>query len=164
MALTASVPSAPLLVPARPEDLPALLALLSEAFRNYVRALGRAEPGPYPWLPAAIAEGRVRCVYEGGAPVAVVVTSEDRAEGTVTIDILAVDPSRSRKGLGSLILAEVEVSARSAGFRTLRLHTLAACFPLVALYSRHGFVATRIGPHPDGRDDYPRLFMAKAIA
>jgi putative acetyltransferase len=62
---------------------------------------------------------------------------------------LYVSPSRSRRGVGSVLLARAEASIRSAGYTTARLESSPNALDF---YFRRGYV--RCGP-PDAEGAYP---------
>lgn len=144
--------------PARPDEAPAVAALVAAAFGVYLPRLGR-EPGPMlqDWG-ANVAAGEV-----------VVVTDETDAlealarlvpePDALLLDTLAVRPDRQGRGLGSALVAFAEAEACRRGLRRVRLYTNALMTENLALYARLGFVET----HRGGEPPYRRVFMEKAV-
>ncbi len=149
--------------PAHLDEVAEINALLVAAFDTYSRRLGREKAGPFAWVEEAIAAGAVYVVHADSGLAAVIKLTDTPAEESTTLDILAVAPAFARQGLGSALLDWVENRARTAGRTVVKLYTAAMMTHLVALYSRHGYEAVRVGPHLDGRDPFPRVFMQKSL-
>lgn len=64
---------------------------------------------------------------------------EDHAKA-MYIDRLGVDIEYSRKGIGSLMLANAKKAAKKQGFQYLRLFVVDVNEPAIQLYSKNGFV------------------------
>jgi ribosomal-protein-alanine N-acetyltransferase len=62
------------------------------------------------------------------------------------ISLFAVRDTERRKGLGSALLAWLEVTAGVAGIRSIRLEARAGNAPAKAFYRRHGFVESGSSP------------------
>ncbi|MGC8475373.1 MAG: GNAT family N-acetyltransferase [Acetobacteraceae bacterium] len=131
----------PALRPARPEDAPAVTALVRAAYARWVPLLGR-EPAPmtadYPGL---IAAGAVSLLEDSGVllGVLVLITEPD----ALMVENVAVAPAAQRRGLGAMLLDEADRVARAAGRDRMRLYTNAAMGANIAYYARRGFVETR---------------------
>jgi GNAT superfamily N-acetyltransferase len=85
-----------------------------------------------------------------------VVLEDGRLVGTVAavakgdalyIRSMAVVPSARGRGIGKILLAEVESFARDGGFRRMLLSTTPFLDDAIRLYERYGFERTRDGAH-----------------
>lgn len=144
--------------PARPDEAPAVAALVDAAFAPFLPRLGRP-PGPMlqNWA-ANVAAGEVVVMAdETGAldALARLVAEPD----ALLLDTLAVRPERQGRGLGRALVAFAEDEARRRGLPRLRLYTNALMTENLALYARLGFVET----HRGGERPYRRVFMEKAL-
>ena len=148
-----------MLTPAKLQDEADLTRLIETAFVDYVKPLGRAWPGPYPWLATAIAHGRVHWI---GAREGAVVRTWG-GDGVVRIEQIAIAPARQGRGLGRHALTEIEAEARADGLRAIDLHTAQPHTDLVAFYSAQGFQVTAVGPSRSGNDTVPRIYMTKPL-
>jgi GNAT superfamily N-acetyltransferase len=106
---------------ARPEDAPAIAALVNRAYEKYVARIGQE---PYPITvdyADAIARHDVWVTEDGGEIVAahVLIAEPDG----LLIDNVAVDPAHQGKGLGRQLLRFAENEARREGYTALRLYT-----------------------------------------
>jgi len=156
-----------ILRPALPEEEPALSHLLTSAFLDYVRGLGRETPGPYDWLPDRIGAGDIHVAVtpDSAQILGMLALSWDAADQTLVVDLLAVDPERQGRGTGRALLAHAEDIARSQDARALRLHTAARYDHLLRLYTGAGFAITHFGPRPKGDDDgHQRAFLRKPLS
>lgn len=144
------------------DECAAVEAVVTAAFLDYVRGLGRDWPGPHDWMAERLAKGEVH-VAEGteGRILGMTALSQDEAARTLTVDLLAVAPEAQGQGIGHALLAHAEALARASGARALHLHTVAKYDRLVRLYEGAGFRITHTGPRPKGDDGHPRAFMRK---
>lgn len=148
----------------RPEEADVIVALLAAAFHDYVRGLGRDQPGPHDWVPDRLAAGDIAVALgETGDILGICAMSLDLAAGSLTVDILATDPKAQGRGIGRALLAHAETLARDAGARALHLHTVARYDHLLRLYQGVGFRVTHLGPRPKGDDGHPRAFLRKDL-
>lgn len=131
--------------PARPADLPALLALESgfPGDRLSARQFRRHLANPRARLRVAVAEGRVM----GYALVLLRAGS-----GWARLYSIAVDPAARGQGLGRRLLADAERQARAAGRGGLRLEVRQDNAAAVALYEAAGYrrLAALPGYYADG--------------
>jgi putative acetyltransferase len=96
------------------------------------------------WAPLDRDEaGRVEWGTRRGAPQTVVAVEEDRVVGFsdlvggTLLDMLFVDPSFARRGVGSLLIETVVALAKAAGAPYLETH---ASLTARAVFAHHGFV------------------------
>jgi len=126
--------------PARPEDRPAIEALVGAAYGHYVARMGRK---PMPMVDdygARIAEGEALVLEEGGRLVALLVLEEE--PGVLLLDNVAVDPAQQKRGLGRRLLAYAEAEARRRGFPAIRLYTSEMMVENIAIYRKLGWTET----------------------
>lgn len=97
-------------------------------------------------------ETNVAVVSVDGALVAFGIM--EYAETHAYLALLAVRPSRQRRGIGSSLLSWLEVSARVAGAQRIRLETRRDNAPARTFYNELGYheVAIRQGRYSDGID------------
>ncbi|HEX8691913.1 MAG TPA: GNAT family N-acetyltransferase [Longimicrobium sp.] len=62
---------------------------------------------------------------------------------------MAVRPDSRGRGYGALLLRAAIDAARGRGARRLTLFSNQSLAPALALYRKHGFAVTRVGPHPE---------------
>lgn len=147
-----------MLTQAKPQDEAALERLIEAAFVDYVRPLGRDWPGPYPWLPDAIEQGRVLWI-DGAKGCAVI----DRDSDAFKLDQIGIDPAHQGRGTGRLAMEALEDLGRKAGFAQITLFTAQVHTNLVAFYSSLGYRVTDLRPPASGKDDIPRVHMMKPL-
>ena len=76
--------------------------------------------------------------------------------------LLAVEAARRRQGVGSALLAWLELTVRTAGIRTIRAEVRARNRPACAFYRRHGFEMQRVlHGYYQGLDD--AVVLAKRV-
>ena len=84
-----------------------------------------------------------------------------RRDGLGYFGQFAVDPLCQGRGLGAMLLAHVEATAREEGLLELALDTAAPATHLIDYYSRHGY---RIVDHVQWDDtNYPSVIMTKSL-
>lgn len=154
--------------PARPDDAPALLDLVTRAYRGEASRAGWTTEadlidGPrtdLAMLRATLSDftARVLVAEEDGA-LDGTVTVVRTAGGVAQLGMLAVDPTLQARGLGGRLVAAAEDAARNFGARTLEMLVLAPRAELIAWYVRRGYAPTgeaRPFPHGDSRFGTPR--------
>ncbi|MGZ3721404.1 MAG: GNAT family N-acetyltransferase [Bdellovibrionales bacterium] len=62
---------------------------------------------------------------------------------------MAVRPDFRGSGLGHLLMTAAENWAVTQGARELLILSNTVLEPAIALYKKHGFITTHLGPHPD---------------
>lgn len=142
---------------AHPDDVPAIEALVREAYEPYVARIGRP-PGPLREDYAAIvATGRALVARRGGRVVGMLVLSV--RPDHVLVENVAVAASERGTGLGARLLAIADDRARETGLSEVRLYTHERMTENLAYYPRRGYVET------DRRteDGFARVFFAKRL-
>lgn len=148
-----------MLTQAKAEDVAPLERLIEAAFVPYGRGLGRTWPLPYPWLPEAIAAGRVLWIDQPKGCAVI-----DREADTLKLEQIAIDPAHQGQGIGSRAMGALEDLARRAGFSGIALYTAQIYPHLVGFYSLHGYRVVDIRPPESGKDHIPRVHMFKPLS
>ncbi|HEX8230097.1 MAG TPA: GNAT family N-acetyltransferase [Chloroflexia bacterium] len=132
-----------------PEDAPAIALVLAAAFAEF-------EPAYTPQAFSATtptSEHILDRFHEGPVWVAV---HEDCIVGTVAavprgervyVRSMGVLPSARGKGIGGVLLRQVESFAAEGGYKSLFLSTTPFLAAAIALYEHFGFTRTSEGPH-----------------
>lgn len=140
----------------RPEDLPAIRALVQRAYEHYIARIGR-KPGPLlDDYAALVSKKRVHVLSDDGIKGILVLIPEDRA---MLLDNIAVDPDAQGRGYGRSLLEFAEQSALAADCESIRLYTNEAMTENIALYSRIGYVET----HRAEENGLRRVYMSKRL-
>ena len=143
--------------PAQLSDLPAIEAIITAAYGPYVARIGRP-PGPMlDDYRAQIDAGRVHVIEHDGTVQGLLVLIPQ--PGALLLDNVAVAPAAQGLGLGRHLLQLAETTARSAGYRTIKLYTNAAMTENIALYTRLGYVET----HRITENGLHRVYMEKPL-
>jgi GNAT superfamily N-acetyltransferase len=142
---------------ARHADVPAIEAVVAEAFAPFVARTGIR--------PAPLGTDRPTVISALGASVAV---RDDRIVGVlvlrphpdhVLVETLAVAPEEQGRGIGSTLLDRAEPVAIESGSNTVRLYTNAAMTEALAYSPRRGFRETgRYTEH-----DFSRVLFEKRL-
>ena len=143
--------------PAVEGDVPAIEALVREAYAMYVPRIGR-EPAPVTADHAGlVAAGRTSVVEADGevAGVIVLIPGSDH----LVVENVAVSPRMQGRGLGRELMAFAERRAAELGMAELRLYTNQLMTENIALYPALGYTET-------GRrveDGFARIYFSKRI-
>jgi ribosomal protein S18 acetylase RimI-like enzyme len=148
-----------------PDPRPAVLAdrqaieeIVRQAYSPYIARVGR-HPGPmlddYEGL---IGTGGVYVLEQDGVVQGVLVLVRER--DTMLLNNVAVAPSVKGTGIGRRLLEYAERSAKTAGYRSIRLYTHETMTENIALYSRIGYIET----HRAEEKGLKRVFMVKHLA
>jgi ribosomal protein S18 acetylase RimI-like enzyme len=143
--------------PATLDDVPAIRALVAEAYQHYVPLIGKP---PSPMLDDYTARVREDLVFvrETAGAIAGVLVLKDASDHMLLHNI-AVAPRVQGQGLGTELVRFAESEAHQRGYSELRLYTHEVMQDNVRLYQRLGFVIT----HRAREDGYDRIYMTKAV-
>jgi predicted N-acetyltransferase YhbS len=147
----------------READIPAILAVIKEAFREYQGKLippSSAERKTIEIVRAELAEATA-LVAEVDGQIGGCVFYRPQA-GAIYLDRLAVLPQYRRRGMATALLARVEAKARDLGFASLTLSVRLALEGQQRFYERLGFVAAGQDSHP-GFTEPTSLKMKKTL-
>jgi GNAT superfamily N-acetyltransferase len=125
--------------PARPEDVPAIVALVSAAYEPYLASIG-VRPLPLDDDYAARVdrgEAFVAGGDDGSVDGLLVLVREPEY---LLVDNVAVRPDVQGRGVGRGLLAFAEARARASGLAELRLYTNVRMVENRRLYARLGYV------------------------
>lgn len=143
---------------ARPEDQPAVEALVLAAYSPYVLRNGLL-PGPMrDDYAALIGDGRIHVAERDGILQGLVVLLPQ--DDAMLLDNVAVDPSLHGTGIGRILLQFAEQAARAAGYGAVRLYTQDIMTENLALYARIGYRET----HRVEEKGLRRIYMLKTLA
>ena len=143
--------------PAVAGDVPAIEALVRDAYAMYVPRIGR-EPAPVTADHAGlVAAGRTSVIEADGEVAGVIVLIPGGAH--LRVENVAVAPKAQGRGLGRELMAFAERRAAQLGMAELRLYTNQLMTENLALYPALGYTET-------GRrveDGFARVYFSKRI-
>jgi N-acetylglutamate synthase-like GNAT family acetyltransferase len=143
--------------PAVAGDVPAIEALVRDAYAMYVPRIGR-EPAPVTADHAGlVAAGRTSVIEADGEVAGVIVLIPGGAH--LLVENVAVAPKAQGRGLGRELMAFAERRAAQLGMAELRLYTNQLMTENLALYPALGYTET-------GRrveDGFARVYFSKRI-
>lgn len=143
--------------PATEADVPAVAAIVYDAYVKYVARIGR-QPGPMlDDYAARVAAGEVSVCVEGDAIAGILVL--EPAPDHLLLDNIAVAPAWQGRGVGRMLLDFADAEARRAGFAELRLYTHVLMHENIALYRHLGWQEYARGE----QSGFQRVFMRKAV-
>lgn len=125
---------------ARPEDAPFLRRIAQQAYRPYIRRIGRKPAPMLADFPALIAAGDVWTLSEI-ADIAGFIVMRETPDG-LHIENVAVDPEAHGRGYGRRLLEFAEAEAQRRGCGMLNLYTNAKMRENLSLYARLGWRET----------------------
>jgi GNAT superfamily N-acetyltransferase len=138
-------------------DVAAIEALVTRAYEPWIERIG-IRPLPMEQDYAERIAAADAFVLEDEGEIAGLLILE--ADGDrLTVDNVAIEPSRQGKGLGRRLLAYAEERARERGVPELRIYTHQKMTENIELYTRLGYVEYERRTK-DGRDG---VFMAKRL-
>lgn len=142
---------------ARPEDAPFLRKIAHQAYRPYIRRIGRKPAPMLADFPTLITAGEVWTLSEIADIVGYIVL-RTKADA-LHVENIAVDPEFHGRGYGKALLDYAEAEARRRGLGTLDLYTNAKMRENLALYARLGWreVARRT------ENGFERVFFEKTL-
>jgi RNA polymerase sigma-70 factor (ECF subfamily) len=144
--------------PAVPGDADAIAALVEAAYGHYVERLGM-RPGPMREDQARVVRERDVTVVECAGAIVAVLVLGSRPDG-ISIENVAVHPSRQGGGIGRALLALAEREAARLGFDSIALYTHEKMTENRALYASLGYVEWG---QPE-EDEFSRVLMRKELA
>jgi predicted N-acetyltransferase YhbS len=133
--------------PANEDDADALASLINDAFRSerFFSDEDRTNPaGVRDYMQKGIF-----LVAEAGLDIVGCVYLEPRGD-RFYLGLLSVNPSRQKKGLGSLLMTIAEEYCRAAKARGIDLRIVNVRKELPAYYQRFGYGETGTAPFPPG--------------
>lgn len=143
--------------PAVAPDVPAVTAIVQDAYAMYVLRIGR-KPGPMlDDYAARVAAGEVFVGVVGTAVAGIVVL--EAGGDHLLLDNIAVAPAWQGKGVGRQLLDFVDAEARRRGFGEVRLYTHMLMQENQVLYARLGWEEYARGE----QDGFQRVFMRKRV-
>jgi ribosomal protein S18 acetylase RimI-like enzyme len=131
---------------------------------DYIRSLGRTafhEYGPYEemlpdWFTSGITITLLAVMEERAVAFAMIrrIGRESRLRGVSELLAIAVEPRQRKRGIGDLLLREMQKTAHRTGVEALVLHTAIDNVPGRALFKKHGFILLDTKRHfyPRGQD------------
>ena len=143
--------------PAVAGDVPAIEALVRDAYAMYVPRIGR-EPAPVTADHAGlVAAGRTSVIEADGEVAGVIVLIPGGAH--LLVENVAVAPKAQGRGLGRELMAFAERRAAQLGMAELRLYTNQLMTENLALYPALGYAET--GRRAE--DGFARVYFSKRI-
>ena len=143
---------------ARPEDAPFVREIAHEAYRPYVKRIGR-EPAPMVADFAALIDAAEVWVAVDFAEILGYIVMRPGAH-TLHIENVAVSPPRHGEGVGKALLDFAEAEAARVGIQRMDLYTNAMMRENLSLYPRMGWVET------DRRTEngFERVYFEKPVS
>ena len=92
--------------------------------------------------------GEIFFVLENGEAVATC-AMVPHGPGCYELAKMAVSPHKRGRGYGDLLMARAIQWAKANGANKVMLLSNTILTPAIALYHKHGFITTHLGPHPD---------------
>lgn len=143
---------------ARPEDAPFVREIAREAYKPYIKRIGK-EPAPMIADFAALIDAAEVWVAVDFAEILGYIVMRPRGDA-LHIENVAVSPPRHGEGVGRALLEFAEVEAARVGIPRMDLYTNAAMRENLSLYPRLGWVET------DRRreDGFERVYYEKPVS
>lgn len=142
---------------ARPEEAPALQALVDRAYAAWVPVLGRRPMPMDDDYAARAAAGEAWVLEESGSVAGALVLEEH--EEHLLLDNVAVEPARRGEGHGRALLDFAEAEARGRGLPEIRLYRNEKMERNIALYAARGYVEAERRQE----EAFSRVFMVKRV-
>lgn len=128
--------------PADAGDVPAIAALVADAYGHYVARIG-SKPGPMlDDYVTRVAAGQVSVAVDPAGRIVGLLVLEMREGAAPLLDNVAVAPHAQGQGVGRALILHAESEARARGAASLRLYTHEKMAENIALYRRLGFAET----------------------
>lgn len=149
---------APLIRLAGQADRGSIEAIVRSAYGKYVTRMGR-EPMPMRDDYAALIDAQcVHVLDHNGVMKGVIVLM--RETETLLLHNVAIAPEAQGMGLGRLLMAFAERTARDCGYTSIRLYTNEVMTENIALYTRIGYVET----HRGDEQQFRRVYFTKLLS
>jgi ribosomal protein S18 acetylase RimI-like enzyme len=143
--------------PAVEADVPAVAAVVYDAYMKYVARIGK-KPGPMlDDYAARVTAGQVWVCVEADAVAGILVLEPEPDH--LLLDNIAVAPAWQGRGVGRMLMEFADAEARRAGVRELRLYTHVLMHENIALYARTGWEEYARGEQAG----FQRVFMRKPV-
>lgn len=143
---------------ARPEDAPFIRRIAEDAYRPYIRRIGRKPAPMVADFPALISAGEVWSASEHTEIMGFIVL-RDHAE-SLHVENVAVAPERHGLGVGKALLGFAEEEAARRGRERLDLYTNARMRENLAFYPALGW--TEVDRRRE--DGFDRVYFEKPVA
>ncbi|KAF5002418.1 hypothetical protein FGRMN_430 [Fusarium graminum] len=147
---------------ANAEDIPAIKAIVTEAYTKYIDRIGKP-PAPmtanYHELIASH-DVFVLKLSSTNDTVGSIVLKDDPSTDSVKVNNLVVDTAAQGCGLGGILMHYAEAFAKSRGRPALSLFTNAMMYENLTLYPKMGFRETE----RKSEDGYERVYYRKELS
>lgn len=142
---------------ARPEDAPAIKALVDSAYAKWIPLIGRLPLPMQADYAMALTQHAFDLIEAEGGLVALLETFP-REDHLFVVNV-AVAPSAQGRGLGERLLGRAEGRAKALGLRELRLITNALYVENIRFYEKRGYEIARREPFLGGEIVHMRKFI-----
>jgi N-acetylglutamate synthase-like GNAT family acetyltransferase len=140
-----------------PDDVPAIEALVRNAYGKYIERIGKPPAPMSADYTQLVDEGDV-WVLELDGELAGLIILESEVDHLLVSNV-AVSPAHQGRGLGSKLLAHAETQARQRGIRELRLYTNELMHENLLVYGKLGWTEYDRAE----QDGFRRVFMKKEL-
>ena len=137
---------------ATPADAATVHDITHAAYAKWVPVIGRKPKPMTADYDKAVVTNVIDLLEEDGQPIALIeMISELSSEPAhLLIENIAVMPERHGEGIGSVLLARAQTTARGFGVNEMRLYFHEKFVTNHLFYARRGFVEFARVPHPAG--------------
>lgn len=150
---------APVIRLASSSDVGAIRSVVDEAFSPYIERIG-ARPVPMEAdYPAIVGEERAWVAELAEVGVCGVLVLEP-ADDHLLLDTIAVSDDVRGAGVGSALMDQAELVARSLGYPEIRLYTNQLMWENIEYYPRHGYLERERFTF---REIYHRVLFVKSL-
>jgi ribosomal protein S18 acetylase RimI-like enzyme len=147
----------PIIRRAAKKDVPAIKRIVLAAYEKYTARIGKPPAPMTDDYEGQVAAGNAWVLELDGELLGLIVLVPKRAY--MLIDNVAVIPERQRSGLGRMLLAFAETTAKERGYVEVQLYTNELMRENVAWYTKLGYQETSRGYNSGFR----RVFMKKQL-
>lgn len=141
-----------------PDDHDAIVACVDAAYHGYIEDIGEK---PAPMLDdyaSLIRAEAITAAIDSGGELAGLIVMWARADHWY-VDNIAVWPERQGTGVGSVLLAHADDTARTAGFTEVRLYTNEAMVANTTYYEHRGYKET----NRSDESGYRRIYYSRTL-